>query len=81
MNNEKWISHFNVADFAVAVERVLDARLRGRPVIIAPAGAARAHVFDMSDEAYRAGVRKGMLLERARALCRGEGICQIPTRS
>jgi DNA polymerase IV len=64
------ISHFNVADFAVAVERVLDARLRGRPVIIAPAGAARAHVYDMSDEAYRSGVRKGMLLDRARAFCR-----------
>ena len=66
----KSVAHFNVADFAVAVERVLDARLRERPVIVAAVGAARAHVYDMSDEAYRAGVRKGMLLDRARGLCR-----------
>ena len=67
---KKSVVHLNVADFAVAVERVLDARLRGRPVIVSAAGAARAHVYDMSDEAYRAGVRKGMLLDRARCLCR-----------
>lgn len=70
MENENWIIHFNIADFAVAVERVLDARLRGRPVMVAAAGAARARVYDMSDEAYRAGVRKGMLLARARCVCR-----------
>jgi len=67
---ERHVIHLNVADFAVAVERVVDARLRGRPVIIAPPGAARAHVLDMSDEAYRAGVRKGMSLAQARAACR-----------
>ena len=67
---KKSVVHLNVADFAVAVERVLDARLRGRPVIVSAAGAARAHVYDMSDEAYRAGVRKGMLLDRAQRLCR-----------
>jgi DNA polymerase IV len=64
------IIHLNVADFAVAVERVLDARLRGRPVVIAPEGASRAAVFDMSDEAFQHGVRKGMALARARRLCR-----------
>jgi DNA polymerase IV len=64
------IIHLNVADFAVAVERVLDARLRGRPVVIAPEGASRAAVFDMSDEAFRHGIRKGMALARARRLCR-----------
>jgi DNA polymerase-4 len=64
------IIHLNVADFAVAVERVLDARLRERPVVIAPEGALRAAVFDMSDEAFQHGVRKGMALARARRLCR-----------
>jgi DNA polymerase-4 len=64
------IIHLNVADFAVAVERVLDARLRERPVIIAPEGALRAAVFDMSDEAFQQGVHKGMALARARRLCR-----------
>jgi DNA polymerase-4 len=39
-------------------------------VIIAPEGAARAAVYDMSNEAYLAGIRKGMALRRAVRLCR-----------
>jgi len=70
MPAERAIIHLNVADFAVAVERLLDSRLRGRPVLIAPLGLTRAAVYDMSEEAYRAGVRKGMDLARARRLCR-----------
>jgi DNA polymerase-4 len=65
------IIHLNVADFAVAVERAIDRRLGGRPVIIAPQDAARAIVYDMSEEAYRAGVRKGMAFSRAVRLCPG----------
>jgi DNA polymerase-4 len=67
---DRTIIHLNIADFAVAVERALDRRLADRPVVIAPAGAVRAAVYDMSEEAYRAGVRKGMLLLRAARLCR-----------
>lgn len=67
--HERSIIHLNVADFAVAVERVVDSRLRGRPVIIAPAGATRAAVYDMSDEAYQNGVRKAMALHRALRCC------------
>ena len=67
---ERTIIHLNIADFAVAVERALDRRLADRPVVIAPEGAVRAAVYDMSEEAYRAGVRKGMLLLRAARLCR-----------
>jgi len=59
-----------VADFAVAVERAVDHRLNERPVIIAPEGAARAAVYDMSNEAYMAGIRKGMALRRAVRLCK-----------
>jgi DNA polymerase IV len=68
------IIHLNVADFAVAVERGVDSRFRGRPVIIAPQGAVRATVYDMSDEAYQSGVRKGMPLQSARRLCRDAAI-------
>jgi DNA polymerase-4 len=64
------VVHLNVTDFAVAVERLVDRSLAGRPVIIAPQGAARAVVHDMSEEAYQEGVRKGMPLSRARRLCR-----------
>ncbi len=66
---ERSIVHLNVADFAVAVERLQQAGLHDRPVIVAPPG-GRSLVYDMSDEAYQAGVRKGMVLERARKLCR-----------
>jgi DNA polymerase IV len=67
---ERSIIHINVADFAVAVERLTDRQLVHRPVVIAPEGAARATVYDMSEEAFQAGVRKGMALRRARRLCR-----------
>ena len=66
---ERSIIHINVADFAVAVERVVDSRLRDWPVVIAPEGAARATVYDMSEEAYQSGVRKQMALRRALRYC------------
>jgi DNA polymerase-4 len=66
---ERSIIHLNVADFAVAVERGVDRRLQKCPVIIAPEGAVRATVYDMSDEAYQSGVRKGMALRRALRYC------------
>ena len=64
------IIHLNVADFAVAVERAVDRRLHERPVIIAAEGAVRAAVYDMSNEAYMVGIRKGMALQRAVRLCK-----------
>ncbi len=67
---DRAVIHLNVADFASAVERVVDSRLRDRPVIIAPEGAARAAVYDMSNQAYLAGVRKGMALRRAIRVCK-----------
>jgi len=71
---ERAVLHFNVADFAVAVERVADSSLRRRPLIIAPLQAARAVVYDMSEEAYGEGVRKGMALRQATRLCRGAAL-------
>ena len=76
MLQERNILHLNVADFGVAVERISDSSLAGRPVIIAPLQSARAVVYDMSDEAYHAGVRKGMLLNRAVKRCRGAHLLQ-----
>jgi DNA polymerase-4 len=73
------IIHLNVADFAVAVERAVDGRIKDRPVIIAPEGAARAAVYDMSEEAYLAGIRKGMALRKAVRLCRDVWI--LPPRT
>ncbi|MGD9124405.1 MAG: hypothetical protein PVG60_04895 [Desulfarculaceae bacterium] len=67
---ERTVLHLNVADFAVAVERLTESGLHDRPVIVAPQGAARALVYDMSEEAFQAGIRKHMALDRARRLCR-----------
>lgn len=76
---ERSILHFNVADFAVAVERVADTTLKSRPLIVAPLGAARAVVYDMSEEAYQCGVRKGMALRQASRVCREARVVQPRT--
>lgn len=65
---ERTVIHLNIADFSVAVERLLDRNLQHRPLIIAPP-VSRAQVYDMSEEAYQDGVRKGMQLRRARKRC------------
>lgn len=66
---ERRIIHLNIADFSVAVERLLDRSLKTKALIIAQP-AARSVVHDMSDEAYGEGVRKGMDLSLARRRCR-----------
>ncbi len=65
---EPVILHLNVVGFGVAVERLCDPGLRRRPVLIAPP-ISGARVLDMSDEAWRDGVRKHMSLARARRRC------------
>jgi DNA polymerase-4 len=67
---ERSIIHINIADFAVAVERLVHRDLKERPVIIAHDTAVRATVYDMSEEVYQNGVRKGMSLRRALRYCR-----------
>jgi DNA polymerase-4 len=67
---ERSIIHINVADFAVAVERLVHRRLKERPVIIVHDTAVRTIVYDMSEEAYQNGVRKRMALQRALRYCR-----------
>lgn len=66
---ERKVIHLNIADFSVAVERLINSSLRQTPLIIAPQ-APRALVYDMSEEAYLDGVRKGMVLGQAQRLCR-----------
>jgi len=66
---ERKVIHLNIADFSVAVERLIDSTLRQTPLIIAPQ-TPRAVVYDMSEEAYLDGVRKGMMLGQAKRLCK-----------
>jgi DNA polymerase IV len=67
---ERSIIHLNVADFAVAVERLIDSSLKDYPLVIAPKGSNRAVVYDMSEEAFQEGIRKGMSLRKAGRMCR-----------
>lgn len=62
---ERAVIHLNIADFAAAVETSLQPSLKGYPFVVAPQGTPRAMVYDMSEEAYRQGIRKGMPLSAA----------------
>jgi DNA polymerase IV len=62
---ERAILHLNITNFAASVEQALEPALRGRPVVITPPGQVRPLVYDMSHEAYLAGVRKGMPVKQA----------------
>lgn len=63
------ILHLWIPAFAVAVEQVVQPRLAGRPVAVAPP-TARAPVLEVSAEARAAGVRRGIPAAQAVRLCR-----------
>jgi DNA polymerase-4 len=67
---ERSIIHLNIADFAATIEINLMPSLKGYPIIIAPTGSPRAMVYDMNDQAYSEGIRKGMPLARVRRIDR-----------
>lgn len=67
--SDRNVLHVNIANFYVAVARVLTPRLRGYPVGVATAGAQRRVLLDVSSEAREAGLYRGMLLERAKRRC------------
>ncbi|MBN1998302.1 hypothetical protein JW935_12160 [candidate division KSB1 bacterium] len=63
------VIHIDIADFHIAVERVLEPRLRDRPVAVAIQTASRSLVFAVSHEARQNGVYRGMPLQQARRNC------------
>jgi DNA polymerase-4 len=65
------VLHVDIAAFPIAVERVIEPGLRGRPVLVAPPGSARAPVLVASQEAALEGVRAGMPLPVALRRCPG----------
>jgi len=67
---EREIIYMTVQHFPVAVERVINPELRGRPVVVAHRDAARSIVTSLSSEARNAGIRPGMALSRAVRYCR-----------
>src|SRR5207245_2161773 len=67
---ERAVLHLDIPAFPVAVERVVDRGLAGRPVAVAPPGSSRVPILAASAEAVREGVRSGMPLFRALRVCR-----------
>src|SRR5207245_11454457 len=68
------VLNVDIAAFPIAVERVIDRGLCGRPVLLAPPGSARARVLVVSQEAAREGVRAGMPLPVALRRCPGAAV-------
>lgn len=54
-----------------SVEELDDRSLAGYPFVVAPPGASRSIALDVSEAAYREGVRRGMPLAAVRARIRG----------
>jgi len=65
------IIHVHIPAFPIAVVRVSQPRLRGRPVVLAPLRSERALILSVSPEARREGIFKGMPLGKAMRVCPG----------
>lgn len=65
------ILHLRVENFPVAVERLRDAFLRDRPVVICSRHSPRSLIFSASKEARKEGVFEGLPLTKALRRCRG----------
>jgi len=65
------IIHIHIPAFPIAVARVSQPRLRGRPVALAPLHSERALILSVSPEARREGIFKGMPLGKAMKWCPG----------
>ena len=63
------VIHIDIAEFHIAVERVVEPRLRDWPVAVAVETSTRSLVYAVSREAQQNGVRSGMLLHQARKFC------------
>jgi DNA polymerase-4 len=64
------VIHLSVADFPIAVEEIMEPRLRGRPAAVAVKTASRALVVSASLAARGQGIYRGMPLETAMQRCR-----------
>lgn len=66
---ERDVLHLAVPAFPIALARLSEPVLRGRPVAVAPGHSARALIQCVSSEARADGVEEGMSVRRARQFC------------
>lgn len=66
---DREILHITVPAFAIALARVVDSNLRGRPVAVAPLNSERALLQCISAEAAAEGVHAGTPIYHARKSC------------
>ncbi|MBN1479301.1 hypothetical protein JXA70_03405 [candidate division KSB1 bacterium] len=64
------IIHIDITNFPIAVERVVEPRLRSRPVAVAVETATQPLVLAASEEAQQHGVYRGQSLYKALKYCR-----------
>ncbi|MBO8130635.1 MAG: hypothetical protein H0Z29_03835 [Candidatus Marinimicrobia bacterium] len=65
------IFHIRVKDFSIQVERMLDARLRKKPIAIISSNAQNGTVVSASPEAEEEGIRPGLKVLTAKKIARG----------
>lgn len=68
MGMERSILHINICHFYTAVACIQAPRLSGYPVAVRAPGSRRV-LLDVSSEAWKAGVSRGMTFEAAKRLC------------
>ena len=66
---DRHIIHIHIAAFSIAVARVCQPKLRGRPVAVAPPQSERSLILSVSPEARKEGLFKGMPLSKALKRC------------
>ena len=66
---DREILHITVPAFPIALARVIEAQLRGRPVAVAPLNSERALLQCVSAEATSEGVHAGIPIYQARKYC------------
>lgn len=70
------VFHIRIKDFDIQVERMLDARLRNRPIAIVSSNAQNGTVVSVSPEAEEEGIRPGLKVLTAKKI--GRGVIFLP---